>query len=92
MFWIALYTFPCLWSVLLIVSFLKFSIEFIPIIILALVFNYTNAIGFTYADRDAKQRWANNLTGGFLGLGSLGSMGGNILAGAVKSGMGRVFK
>ncbi|KAF9036410.1 Golgi apparatus membrane protein TVP23 [Hymenopellis radicata] len=90
MFWIALYVFPCLWSALLIVSFLKLSISFIPIVILALVFNLTNAIGFTYADRDAKQRWANNLSSSFMG--GFGGIGGNLLAGAVKSGVGRMFK
>ncbi|KAG6850817.1 hypothetical protein H0H93_008120 [Arthromyces matolae] len=81
------------------------QISFIPIVILALVFNFTNAIGFTYAyvatlqlkitaikslvrDRDAKQKWAN-------GMGStwgLGGIGGQILAGAVKNSVGRVFQ
>lgn len=45
----ALYTFPALWTILLIVSFLKLSISFIPIVGLALVFNMTNVVGFTYA-------------------------------------------
>ncbi|KAF5377528.1 hypothetical protein D9615_005242 [Tricholomella constricta] len=85
---VALYSFPLLWSALLIVSLLKLGFAFIPIVILALVFNFTNAIGFTYADRDAKQRWAN-------GMGSswgLGGIGGQLLAGAVKNSVGRVFQ
>ncbi|KAG5353263.1 Golgi apparatus membrane protein tvp23 [Termitomyces sp. Mn162] len=49
MFWIALYSFPLLWTALLIVSLLKLGFAFIPIVGLALVFNFTNAIGFTYA-------------------------------------------
>ncbi|EPQ61393.1 hypothetical protein GLOTRDRAFT_124618 [Gloeophyllum trabeum ATCC 11539] len=89
MFWIALYAFPALWLALFIVSLLKFNISFIPIVVLALVFNVTNVIGFTYADRDAKQRWANAAASGW-GLG-MGGIGGQILAGAVKNSVGRVF-
>ncbi|KAF8912845.1 Golgi apparatus membrane protein TVP23 [Gymnopilus junonius] len=88
MFWIALYAFPALWVALLIVSLLKLGFSFIPIVVLALVFNMTNVIGFTYADRDAKQKWANSVTGGSWGLGGIG---GQILTGAVKKSVGRVF-
>lgn len=88
MFWIAIYVFPVLWALLLIVSILKLGLFFIPIVILALVFNVTNAVGFTYADRDAKQRWANNVVGGSWGLGGIG---GSIITGAVKKSVGRVF-
>jgi len=49
MFWIAIYVFPVLWVLLLIVSILKLGVFFIPIVVLAIVFNVTNAIGFTYA-------------------------------------------
>jgi len=90
MFWIALYVFPALWIALLIVSLLKLGFSFIPIVVLALVFNFTNVIGFTYADRDAKQKWANSVAGGSWGLG-LGGIGGQILTGAVKKSVGRVF-
>ncbi|KAF8807580.1 Golgi apparatus membrane protein TVP23 [Phlegmacium glaucopus] len=90
MFWIALYVFPLLWAALLVVSLLKLGFAFIPIVVLALVFNVTNVIGFTYADRDAKQKWANGVVGGSWGLG-LGGIGGQILTGAVKKGVGRVF-
>ncbi|TEB39187.1 DUF846-domain-containing protein [Coprinellus micaceus] len=45
MFWIALYVFPLLWAALLIVAILKLGFAFIPIVILALVFNVTNVIG-----------------------------------------------
>ncbi|KAG6842506.1 Golgi apparatus membrane protein tvp23 [Blastosporella zonata] len=88
MFWIALYSFPLLWSALLIVSLLKLGFAFIPIVILALVFNFTNAIGFTYADRDAKQKWANSMGSSW----GLGGIGGQLLAGAVKNSVGRVFQ
>jgi len=91
MFWIALYTFPLLWLVLLIVSFLKFNLAFIPIVILALIFNITNVIGFTYADRDAKQRWANKLASSGWNLGGMGGIGGTIMTGVMKNSVGRVF-
>ncbi|KIJ53644.1 hypothetical protein M422DRAFT_222299 [Sphaerobolus stellatus SS14] len=90
MFWIAVYSFPVLWTLLLIVSILKFSISFIPIVALALVFNYTNAIGFTYADRDAKEKWANSVTSGAWGV-PFGGLGGQIIGGIVRSSVGRVF-
>ncbi|KAI4526647.1 Golgi apparatus membrane protein TVP23 [Schizophyllum commune] len=86
----ALYVFPALWVVLLIVAILTLNASFIPVVVLALVFNFTNVIGFTYADRDAKQRWAKDNMGGF-SLGGLGGIGGQILTGAVKSSVGRVF-
>ncbi|KAL1760854.1 Golgi apparatus membrane protein TVP23 [Schizophyllum commune] len=90
MFWTALYVFPALWVVLLIVVILTLNASFIPVVVLALVFNFTNVIGFTYADRDAKQRWAKDNMGGF-SLGGLSGIGGQILTGAVKSSVGRVF-
>ncbi|RPD62997.1 DUF846-domain-containing protein [Lentinus tigrinus ALCF2SS1-6] len=87
---IAVYTFPLLWLALLIVSILKFNLSFVPIVVLALVFNVTNAIGFTYADRDAKQKWANNLASSGWNMG-MGGLGGQILTGVVKNSVGRVF-
>ncbi|KIK71208.1 hypothetical protein GYMLUDRAFT_211205 [Collybiopsis luxurians FD-317 M1] len=90
LFWIALYVFPALWAALLVVSILKLGLQFIPIVILALVFNVTNGIGFTYADRDAKQRWANSVVGGGWSLG-FGGIGGQLLTGAVQKGVGRIF-
>ncbi|CAL1695976.1 unnamed protein product [Somion occarium] len=91
MFWIAIYSFPFLWLALLIVSILKLSASFIPIVFLALVFNVSNAVGFTYADRDAKQRWANQLASSGWSMG-MGGFGGQILSGVVKNSVGRVFR
>ncbi|KAG8869030.1 Golgi apparatus membrane protein tvp23 [Tulasnella sp. 331] len=91
MFWIALYAFPVLWVLLLIVSLLKFNISFLPIVGLAIVFNVTNVIGFTYADRDSKQRWVGSVAGGSWNSG-LGGLGGQILGGVVRSGVSRVFQ
>ncbi|KAH9835618.1 DUF846-domain-containing protein [Rhodofomes roseus] len=89
MFWIALYAFPLLWLALLIVSFLKFNLSFIPIVLLALIFNVSNAVGFTYADRDSKERWAKASSAWNIGMGGIG---GQLLGGVVKNSVGRIFK
>jgi len=88
LFWIALYVFPALWLGLFFVSLLKFNLSFIPIVALALVFNVTNVIGFTYADRDAKKRWAQDVVSSSW---SIGGLGGQMLTGVVKNSVGRVF-
>jgi len=88
LFWTALYVFPALWLGLFFVSLLKFNLSFIPIVVLALVFNVTNVIGFTYADRDAKKRWAQNIVSSSW---SVGGLGGQMLTGVVKNSVGRVF-
>ncbi|KAG2146557.1 uncharacterized protein EDB93DRAFT_1250838 [Suillus bovinus] len=90
MFWIALYMFPALWLLVFVVSLLRFSLSFLPIVALALVFNFTNAVGFTYADRDAKQRWANSMASSGWNFG-MGGIGGQILGGAMKNSVGRLF-
>jgi len=91
MFWTALYVFPVLWFLLLIVSILKLNVSFLPIVALALVFNVTNVIGFTYADRDAKQRWASSVAADGFGMGALGGVGGQIIGGMMRKGVGKVF-
>ncbi|KAH8988817.1 DUF846-domain-containing protein [Lactarius akahatsu] len=88
LFWTALYVFPALWLGLFFVSLLKFNLSFVPIVVLALVFNVTNVIGFTYADRDAKKRWAQSIVSSSW---SIGGLGGQMLTGVVKNGVGRVF-
>ncbi|KAG6381345.1 Golgi apparatus membrane protein TVP23 [Boletus reticuloceps] len=88
--WIALYAFPAFWLLLLVISIVRFSFTFVPIVILALVFNVTNAVGFTYADRDAKQRWANSVSGSGWTMG-MGGLGGQLLTSAVKNSVGKFF-
>jgi len=85
MFWIALYAFPVFWVGLLIIAIVKLNLYSVPTTILALIFNVTNVIGFTYADRDAKEKWASGMAWGFSGI------GGQLLTGAVKNSVGRVF-
>ncbi|GAA6046568.1 hypothetical protein JCM3770_006213 [Rhodotorula araucariae] len=84
MFWIAMYSFPLAWVLLLFVGILKFNISFLPIVMLALVFNVTNTVGYTYGmaplDRDAKRRWATGMAASGM-LGQLGGVGGSIVSG-----------
>jgi hypothetical protein len=44
-----------------------------------------------YADRDAKRQWANSVSSGAFGLPGLGGIGGQLLGGAIRNGLGRVF-
>ena len=46
---IALYAFPVFWIGLLIIAVVKLNLDSVPTTILALIFNMTNVIGFTYA-------------------------------------------
>nr|ODN87532.1 cytoplasmic protein [Cryptococcus depauperatus CBS 7841] len=108
MFWIALYVYPLGWLALFIISILKFNIShvpfclpsswahkrhsFLPIVFLALVFNFSNLLGFTYADRDAQRRWASGVasSGNLLGFG-FGGIGGQLVGGMVKNSLGRML-
>jgi hypothetical protein len=88
MFWIALYIFPAFWLLLLVISIVRFNLAFVPIVILALVFNVTNAVGaMSSSDRD-KQRSANSVAGSGW---SMGGLGGQLLTSAVKNGAGKLF-
>jgi hypothetical protein len=90
MFWVALYAYPLGWIALFIVSLFKFNISFLPIVFLALVFNFSNVVGFTYADRDAQQRWASGASS-MLGNFGIGGIGSQLAAGVVRNSVGRFF-
>jgi len=66
--------------------------SFLPIVLLALVFNLSNVLGFTYADRDAQKRWANSAlsSGNIFGFG-FGGIGGQLVGGLVRNSLGRVM-
>jgi len=87
MFWIALYAFPVFWVGLLIIAIVKLNLYSVPTTVLALIFNVTNVVGFTYADRDAKEKLASGMAWN-MGFGGIGSQ---LLTGAVKNSVGRVF-
>ncbi|GAA5855141.1 hypothetical protein JCM8547_002397 [Rhodosporidiobolus lusitaniae] len=95
-FWIAMYAFPAAWVLLLFVGILKFNLSFLPIVLLALVFNATNTVGYTYAvrlrsfDRDAKRKWATGMAASGM-LGQMGGLGGSIVSGIASSAYSRFF-
>ncbi|GAA6013317.1 hypothetical protein JCM11491_006352 [Sporobolomyces phaffii] len=99
MFWIAMYSFPAAWVLLLFVGILKFNLSFLPIVMLALVFNLTNTVGYTYEemlttnvrqDRDAKRRWATGMAANGM-LGSMGGFGGSIVTGLATTAYSKFF-
>ena len=46
---------------------------------------------YILSDRDAKQRWANNLASSGWNMGGMGGIGGTIMTGVMKNSVGRVF-
>ncbi|CEQ38802.1 SPOSA6832_00260 [Sporobolomyces salmonicolor] len=90
--------FPAAWVLLLFVGILKFNVSFLPIVMLALVFNVTNTVGYTYGsaarqkgdDRDAKRRWATGMAASGM-LGSMGGLGGSIVSGIASTAYSRIF-
>ncbi|GAA5850431.1 hypothetical protein JCM5353_002719 [Sporobolomyces roseus] len=100
MFWIAMYSFPAAWVLLLFVGILKFNLSFLPIVMLALVFNLTNTVGYTYEkrkltkldsfDRDAKRRSATGMAANGM-LGSMGGFGGSIVTGLATTAYSKFF-
>lgn len=65
--------------------------SFLPIVLLALVFNLSNVVGFSYADRDAQKRWANAAAGSNI-FGGMGGIGGQLVGGLVRNSVGRFFR
>lgn len=86
MFWTALYAFPTAWVFLFFIGLLKFNLSFLPIVLLALVFNFTNTIGFTYADRDSKRKLGSSASNLF------NNFGGGLISGLAKASMGKMFR
>lgn len=70
---------------------LQADTRYLPIVGLALVFNFSNVVGFTYADRDAQQRLnaaGSNILGGL----GLNNIGGQLMTGVVRNSVGRFFR
>ena len=74
-FWTGLYGFPVVWVFLFIISLLKFNVEWLLIVLVALTLSAANIIGYTKCKRDAKQKMQAMLTSG--ALGALGTSAGS---------------
>lgn len=68
------------------------GVSFLPIVVLALVFNVTNLVGFSYADRAAQKQWATGAmaNANLLGFGA-GGIGGQLVGSMVRSSLGRML-
>lgn len=59
LFWISLYGFVVIWFVFGIVGFIGFKIEWLTIVIIAIVLNMANVIGYSKCDKEAKKKITN---------------------------------
>lgn len=74
-FWTGLYGAPVIWTMFFIISLLKFNLEWLLIVIVALMLSGANIIGYTKCRKDAKEKMQSILTSG--ALGALGSSAGS---------------
>ncbi|CAM9504526.1 unnamed protein product [Phaeothamnion confervicola] len=59
LFWLGLYASPVVWSALFFVGLLKFNVQWLVIVIVALTLNVANIVGYTKCSNDAKQKVRN---------------------------------
>mmetsp|Transcript_17074 Transcript_17074/g.25251 ORF Transcript_17074/g.25251 Transcript_17074/m.25251 type:complete len:242 (+) Transcript_17074:68-793(+) len=56
LFWIGLYSAPIVWAVLFVVGVLKFSIQWLVIVGVAIVLGTANVVGYSKCSKDAKNK------------------------------------
>ncbi|DAZ92980.1 TPA: hypothetical protein N0F65_004355 [Lagenidium giganteum] len=78
-FWTGLYVTPAIWTFLFIVAVLKFSIQWALIVVVALMLNGANILGYTKCKKDAKEKMQSMMSQGALGALST-SAGSSLLA------------
>ncbi|KAJ3097487.1 Golgi apparatus membrane protein TVP23 A [Phlyctochytrium planicorne] len=71
-FWVALYATPAIWALFGVGALLKFSFSWLLVVIVAIVLNMANVIGYTKCEKDARQKLSNYIAGnsyvqGFVG-------------------------
>ena len=62
-FWTALYVAPVCWAVFAVLNLLRLSFDYLLIVSVAFVLTGSNALGYTYASRDAKNKIQGRLQG-----------------------------
>merc|ERR1712216_971644 len=55
-FWMGLYAWPVLWSLLLIVNLFSFDFNWLVLLVMAFVFGASNVVGYWKCSKDAKKR------------------------------------
>ncbi|ORX62672.1 DUF846-domain-containing protein [Hesseltinella vesiculosa] len=89
LFWTVLYGTPVLWILFALSCIFTFKFTWLVIVVVAIVLNMANVVGYTQCDKDAKRKWASNMTAQ-AAFGSLtGSAG--LVGKAVSSGLGKFF-
>ena len=59
LFWTGLYGAPIIWSVFLLISILKFSVQWLVIVLVALVLSGANIVGYYKCSNDQKKKISN---------------------------------
>jgi len=72
LFWWGLYGTPVVWILLLLVALLKFNVQWMVIVVVALVLSGANIVGYYKCSKDQKKKVQSLVQGGTL-LSSLGS-------------------
>lgn len=58
-FWTALYAVPLVWSVLGVVALFGLSFKWLLIVVIAILLNAANLMGYYRCDQDQKRRWSS---------------------------------
>ena len=64
-FWGALYATPVFWIFFLLVGLLRFKLEYLPIVVAAIIMNGANIIGYIKCSNDAKSKMRKLVEQGF---------------------------
>ncbi|KAJ2484519.1 Golgi apparatus membrane protein tvp23 [Coemansia sp. RSA 2320] len=91
-FWTVLYATPAIWSLLAIAAFFSLRLQWLLIVIIAVLLSSANLIGYQRCDKDQKQRW-NQLTGSSANpAGFMSGMVSGLMNNAIATGVvGRFF-
>ncbi|CAO3632402.1 unnamed protein product [Cunninghamella blakesleeana] len=90
LFWAALYGTPVLWLLFALSCIFTLKLSWLVIVVVAIVLNMANVIGYTQCDKDAKKKWATGMATRSA-LGSLAGGGSSLVGKAVTSGLGKLF-
>eukprot|EP00518_Triparma_eleuthera_P013265 CAMPEP_0182486154 /NCGR_PEP_ID=MMETSP1319-20130603/46525_1 /TAXON_ID=172717 /ORGANISM="Bolidomonas pacifica, Strain RCC208" /LENGTH=153 /DNA_ID=CAMNT_0024688213 /DNA_START=1 /DNA_END=458 /DNA_ORIENTATION=+ len=66
-FWFALYSTPVVWMILLVIGLLKLNVQWVIIVLVALVSSGANIIGYYKCKKDANAKFQQLLASGALG-------------------------
>ncbi|CAO3579201.1 unnamed protein product [Absidia cylindrospora] len=87
LFWSVLYGTPVLWILFALSCIFTFKATWLVIVVVAIILNMANVVGYTQCDKDAKRKWAT----GMAAQSAFGSLtgGAGFVGKAVSSGLGK---